>query len=372
MPSGAPPPPQGLPSGSSRSQPLSDAQQQFVQKVYPLAQNEQQRSGIPAPLLIGIAANETGWGTSSLARDQNNYFSIKGGGPAGSVSMDAWEVQNGQNTTHTSTFRAYSDPQQSFEDFYNFLKSNSRYQPALNYLAQNPNDWRGFVRMVGDAGYATDPAWADKVISIGDQFDNGGNNVAPSGGASTGIKSVIDVGATAIGSRYQWGGAGGRTDQGPTLSPTDCSGFVSWAYEQATGIRLPAQTQAIYASTEALAPKDAQPGDLVMYNMDVNDPTQQHVGIYMGDGMMLHDSSINPNGGVDVTPLWSGAEFRRVPGVDPTLVTQPQKQATGNVGSWAVWAHGGRQVLTGTDDSGRTVSEDMGPTSASEGGQRSV
>jgi hypothetical protein len=184
------------------------------------------------------------------------------------------------------------------------------------------------------------------------------------------VPKVLDVGSAAIGSRYQWGGAGGR-GQSVLNANTDCSGFVSWAYEQATGVRLPAQTQGIYQSTMAVSPKDAQPGDLVMFNMGQG-ANLEHVGIYAGNGMMLHDSSLNPNGGVDLTPMWSGAEFRRVPGVDPSLRSSAGNPssavgASGTPQDWVVMVHAGREYFYGKDPSGRAVVQDMGLATGKEG-----
>src|SRR5215472_11328787 len=197
------PPPQGSPSAAR----LAPSQSDFVRQVTPLALTESQRSGIPAQVYLGIAINETGWGGSTLARDQHNYFSIKGQGLAGSASYNAWEVVNGQNTTQNSAFRAYKDPQQSFSDFTDFLHENPRYQPALDYIRVHPNDWRGFVHMLNDEGYATDPAWADKVISLGSQFSDDASYPASSVTHSVdqqgGVGSVLSVGSQAIGQRYQ-------------------------------------------------------------------------------------------------------------------------------------------------------------------------
>jgi len=371
MSSGASAPP---PQGSRAATSLDPSQQDFVRFAAPYAQTVASKSGIPYQVFLGIAANETGWGGSSLAKQQNNYFSIKGKGPAGSVSMNAWEVEGGQNVTQQSSFRAYNNPGESFQDFVDFLHDNPRYQPALNYLQIHPNDWRTFVHMLNDEGYATDPGWADKVVSIGNQFDDNQTYAPSSLAAGTrqtgGVPKVLDVGASAIGMRYQFGGAGGR-GQSALDTPTDCSGFVSWAYEQATGLRLPAQTRGIYAATQSISPDQAQPGDIVMYNMGEGDHLE-HAGLYAGNGMMLHDSSINPNGGVDLTPLWSGAEFRRVPGVDPSLRSAAgnplsDASATGQVKSWVVMVHAGHQYFYGTRDSGQAVVQDLGPVQAREG-----
>lgn len=360
------PPPQGPPATNAQRS-LGDPQQRFLQQLTPDALQVSQATGIPYQLLLAIPANETGWGTAVAG---NNYFGIKGSNPktgANTGQVGTWEVVNGQRQDIQDTFRAYGSPAESMQDFADLINTTPRYSNVKGWLAQHPGDWRGAARLLLSDGYATDPAWADKIINLGGQVDQG-----PQAGPlkpSEGIKSVLDVGSSAIGQRYQFGGAGGR-GQSALTSPTDCSGFVAWAYEQATGIRLPAQTQGIYANTLAISPNQAMPGDLVMYNMGQG-PNLEHVGIYAGGNMMLHDSSLNPNGGVELTPLWSGAEFRRVPGVDPSLVSRPntdplgrsqgQGQVDEQVSDWAIVNLGGQQTWLGTTQSGRVIRQTLSP-----------
>jgi flagellum-specific peptidoglycan hydrolase FlgJ len=352
-----------------QSAPRTANQRDFIQQYSGIAQQVAEQTGIPYQVLLGVSANETGWGKAAKG---NNFFGIKGKNPQTGQSFQAgtWEEVNGQHQDTTAEFRAYDSALGSFQDFADFIHSNPRYQPALDYLQSNPNDWRGFVHMLQDEGYATSSTWADQVVSIGNEFDNSDVQPSPLSQGQGGVSSVLDVGSTAIGSKYQWGGAGGRSDFGDQLANTDCSGFVSWAYEKATGIRLPAQTSAIYASTTAVRPEDAQPGDLIEFGMNQNDPAEQHVAIYAGNGMMLHDSSVNPNGGVDLTPVWSGGEFRRVPGVDPSLRTSGDQQQQGpKIGAddqWFISSQGGRQVYQGVTADGQGYTYDMGPTSAPE------
>lgn len=321
-----------------------------MQQNYAAARKIEKETGVPYQVLLAIPGNETGWGKAVAGE---NYFGIKGSNPktgANTGSVGTWEVVNGQRVDIKDTFRAYSGYEESARDFASFLKDNPRYSKALQYLKQNPGDWRGFVREVHGAGYATDPEWSNKVIRIGNQFDNLPDEPDPSTPARDdwartgmepsprqarlttplyarpdasgrqGVKSVIDVGMTAIGTKYQWGGAGGRSSFEDVMAPTDCSGFVSWAYQKATGHKLTAQTTGMWGQTREIKQDEAAPGDLVFYNMGKGANTE-HVGIYMGNGQMLHDSSLNPNGGVDITPLWKGAQFRRVDGVDPTLAS---------------------------------------------------
>ena len=217
--------------------------------------------------------------------------------------------------------------------------------------------------------------------SSGGPGSGGGSHVLGSArsqvGTNTQRTGLLQTAQSAIGSQYQFGGAGGRNDKA-ALSPTDCSGFVSWAYQQGAGIKLPAQTKAIWDSTTAIDAAQARPGDLVMYNMDQSSDHLQHVGIYVGNGQMIHDSSTNPNGGVAVTPLWSNPSFRRVPGatteqlqgIDASSTDQPaslSRPPRDRVTSWAVVAHGGRQMLMGQYASGKPLIRDLGKTTKPDG-----
>ena len=108
-------------------------------------------------------------------------------------------------------------------------------------------------------------------------------DVAPPEGAVTpgapGGESTLAVQAalTRIGSPYVWGGSG--------PNQFDCSGLVMWAFQQA-GISLPHSSQALAQGGQPVDQSHMQPGDLVTYYSDAS-----HVGIYIGDGMMVHAST---------------------------------------------------------------------------------
>ena len=59
----------------------------------------------------------------------------------------------------------------------------------------------------------------------------------------------------------------------------DCSGFVAQFYNK-MGLSVPAQTSSAYAATKPISADDARPGDIVEFNMDSNDPHEQHIAIY--------------------------------------------------------------------------------------------
>ena len=144
--------------------------QQFIEASAAAAQESQRRTRVPVSVAIAQAIHESDWGTSGLARNANNFFGIKarnGEGSAGVYMMDAWEVINGQDVVVPEPFRAYNNPAESFVDHGLFFVRNSRYHRAFAY-ADEP---REFARAIADAGYATDPSYAAKLIRIMDLYN---------------------------------------------------------------------------------------------------------------------------------------------------------------------------------------------------------
>lgn len=105
-----------------------------------------------------------------------------------------------------------------------------------------------------------------------------------------GIRLVEDA-AQFLGTPYKYGGSG--------PGGFDCSGFSSYIYSRA-GISLPRTAAAQYSVGVAVAQSDLQPGDLLFYAGGGSGI--DHVGIYAGNGQMIHSSSPR-SGGVIYTPL---------------------------------------------------------------------
>jgi cell wall-associated NlpC family hydrolase len=97
------------------------------------------------------------------------------------------------------------------------------------------------------------------------------------GGGSPEAATVIQAALSRIGSPYSWGASG--------PSAFDCSGLVMWSFQQA-GVSLPHSSQALAQGGQPVSMDQMQPGDLVTYYSDAS-----HVGIYIGDGMMVHAST---------------------------------------------------------------------------------
>ena len=142
----------------------------FIQAAIGPAQESQRETGVPASVTIGQAIHESAWGASRLSREGNNYFGIKASGqpgPRGVIRMGTWEHIDGANVTVIDGFRAYNNMAESFVDHGRFLVENKRYATAM----ANLDDPRVFIRLVAQAGYATDPNYTRKVLAYMDRYN---------------------------------------------------------------------------------------------------------------------------------------------------------------------------------------------------------
>jgi len=159
------------PAASIGRRPAASSEEAFIESLAKGAQESQRITGVPSSVTLAQAILETYWGSSFLAREANNYFGIKAyakPGSAGVVWIDAWEVDgDGRNVTTQEPFRRYNDPAESLVDHGKFFIENSRYGNAM----QATDDPREFARRINRAGYATDPAYASKLISYMDRYN---------------------------------------------------------------------------------------------------------------------------------------------------------------------------------------------------------
>jgi LysM repeat protein len=145
-------------------------QRDFIMAVAPGARASQRKSGVPASVTLAQAILESDWGRSKLTREANNLFGIKaqrGPGSAGVYEINTWEVYAGQSVTVFAAFKAYTSLADSIADHGNWFHDNSRYHGALEVK----DDPRAFAYAINAAGYATDPAYAPKLIGLMDKFD---------------------------------------------------------------------------------------------------------------------------------------------------------------------------------------------------------
>lgn len=148
-----------------------DSPEAFVEALLPIAERMAGELGVDPKVLVAQAALETGWGKYVIKESDGsssyNLFNIKAGrsweGDRAQVST--LEYRDGIAQKERADFRSYGSYQESFTDYVNFLKNSTRYQQALN-VADSPLQ---YLQELQQAGYATDPAYADKINSI---FEN--------------------------------------------------------------------------------------------------------------------------------------------------------------------------------------------------------
>ena len=148
--------------------PSFSSRQDFIESLWPYAQQAADKLGLDPKIILSQAALETGWGKSIIqninGHSSFNLFNIKADqrwqGPQ--AATQTLEFIDGVQVKKLAKFRAYKDFQQSFNDYINFLQSNPRYANAL----RNTADPHAFVNALQEAGYATDPEYSKKILAI--------------------------------------------------------------------------------------------------------------------------------------------------------------------------------------------------------------
>lgn len=134
----------------------------YIQNFKGIAKEEMLLYGIPASIKMAQGILESGAGRGNLASRSNNHFGIKchQGWTGEYVRHDDDELQE--------CFRKYNDPKYSFRDHSLFLTSRPRYS---NLFSLKKDDYKGWARGLRQAGYATDPQYAQKLINIIERYE---------------------------------------------------------------------------------------------------------------------------------------------------------------------------------------------------------
>ncbi len=158
----------------------------FVQQHGDAAKKAEAATGIPAAFMVSQAALETGWGRKEIRHadgtSSHNLFGIKAGANwKGAVAeVTTTEYVNGKAQKVVAKFRAYGSYAESFADYAKLMKDSPRYQAAVG-AAQGASVGStaaggnsagtavasvAFANGLQKAGYATDPAYADKLSRV--------------------------------------------------------------------------------------------------------------------------------------------------------------------------------------------------------------
>ncbi len=144
-----------------------DSPQQFVKTMKPYAEKAAKALGIDSNVLIAQAALETGWGKKVIQNSvdsSHNLFNIKAdrSWQGDKIAKNTLEYHDNIAVTENAAFRSYNNYEESFSDFVRFLNQNPRYERAL----QQTESSESFIKGIHSAGYATDPNYTSKVMSV--------------------------------------------------------------------------------------------------------------------------------------------------------------------------------------------------------------
>ncbi|MDC2888309.1 flagellar assembly peptidoglycan hydrolase FlgJ [Psychrosphaera algicola] len=145
-----------------------DTPKDFVSQIWSYAKKAASEIGLNPAVMVAQTALETGWG-KHIIEDKNgessfNLFNVKAhrDWEGAKAAQSTLEFENGLPVRKIEPFRVYDNFSESFDDFVNFLKSNGRYDEAL----ERTDNAEHFLHSLQKAGYATDPNYADKILGI--------------------------------------------------------------------------------------------------------------------------------------------------------------------------------------------------------------
>jgi peptidoglycan hydrolase FlgJ len=157
-----------LSTATTDARSAGDRAQSFVATMLPHAAQAERATGVPSHYILGQAALESGWGQREIRAADGapsyNLFGIKAGAgwQGASVETTTTEYVNGVPRKQVERFRAYGSYAEAFQDYARLLTSNPRYAEVL----RNGRDVAGFAWGLQNAGYATDPAYAEKLTRV--------------------------------------------------------------------------------------------------------------------------------------------------------------------------------------------------------------
>ncbi len=159
---------EGVAARATETVSFDGSPESFLGALRPAAEKAAARLGIAPEALLAQAALETGWGKHVMRhRDgasSHNLFGIKADGrwSGERVRVNTLEYQDGIAVKTRANFRAYASYEDSFADYVDFVQRNPRYAEAL----KRTDDPAAYFSALQEAGYATDPIYADKVLRL--------------------------------------------------------------------------------------------------------------------------------------------------------------------------------------------------------------
>ena len=136
-------------------------QERYISRYASIAVNEMYRTGVPASITLAQGIIESRSGQSTLAVDGNNHFGIK--------CHNSWKGKTmlADDDRKNECFRVYDSAEESFRDHSDFLRYRDRYKFLFDFRT---TDYKSWAYGLKQAGYATDPSYASKLIQCVEDY----------------------------------------------------------------------------------------------------------------------------------------------------------------------------------------------------------
>lgn len=138
----------------------------FIAQIVPAAQKEQQQYGVLASITLAQAALESDWGQSELSQKYYNLFGIKSGSTDQGALMTTQEYVNGQWITVQARFAIYSNWDESIAAHTQLFVKGTSWDANHYQEVYTAKDYVTAAKALQDNGYATDPNYAQKLITL--------------------------------------------------------------------------------------------------------------------------------------------------------------------------------------------------------------
>ena len=137
-------------------------QERYISRYATIAVNEMYRTGVPASITLAQGIIESASGASKLVTEGNNHFGIK--------CHNSWSgrTMRADDDRRNECFRVYDSAEESFRDHSDFLRYRDRYKFLFDL---ERTDYQGWAYGLKQAGYATDPKYAGKLIKYIEDYN---------------------------------------------------------------------------------------------------------------------------------------------------------------------------------------------------------
>lgn len=159
-----------FPTHSEDQSPVTDPKQAFIDKIGAYALANYSQSHVLPSVVVAQAAVESDFGRSELAANYYNLFGYKASTTDRQVSLQTKEYVNGTWQVVQAPFKVYVNWQQAVQDHGELMQKGTDWEPQLYQGVVDATNYHAACIALAQAGYATDPNYAQKLIAIIEQY----------------------------------------------------------------------------------------------------------------------------------------------------------------------------------------------------------